>query len=237
MSRKVIALGCAVVFLLVAVAGAAGFYFFVWKPGGEAVRNGLEILDSGKDYAAAFARLGEMAELDRQIENQTPYEPPPERELSPEQLERFLAVQRQVREEMGGRYDEVVARYEGLAEPLQSGGRPDLSPRDLAAALQDFGSLAVDAKRVQVAAVNQHGFSREEYSWVKGQSYLALGLGNASTLDVGELMKAVQEGDLQGMADRASAGERPAVPPATVALVEPHREELQKWLPLAVLGL
>lgn len=232
MSRKAVALGCAVVFVLIALAGAAGFYLFVWKPGSAMVRTGMDFVESGKDFTAGFARLGEIADLDRGIEDDSPYEAPADRVLTAGQVERFLAVQEQVRTEMGTRFDQAVERNRDLGES----GR-DVRPQDLAAALKDFGDLAVEAKRVQVAAVNDQGFSRQEYSWVKQQVYLALGLGNASAVDMGELMRAVKEGDFQGLPERASAEAQPAVPPANVELVEPHREELTRWMPLAMMGL
>ncbi len=232
MSRKAIALGCAVAFLLVSAAVAVGFYFFVWVPGQGMIRTGVDAVRSGKDYVAAAGRLGEVAELDRGVPSDPAFAPPAEPVLSAQQVERFVAVQQRVRGEMGGRFEEVLERYRGLGET-----GAEVTPSTLAAALNDFASLAVDAKRVQVAAVTELGFSRQEYGWVKRQAYLALGMGDVSEVDVQRIMEAVQEGDLAGMAEGVQRGDRPAVPPANVALVEPHREVLQEYLPLALVGL
>lgn len=232
MSRKAVALGCAVAFLVVSAAVAAGFYFFVWVPGQGMIRTGVDAVRSGKDYVAAAGRLGEIAELDRGVPSDPGFAPPAEPLLSARQVERFVAVQQRVRGEMGGRFEEVLERYRDLGEP-----GAEVTPSKLAAALNDFASLAVDAKRVQVAAVTDHGFSRQEYGWVKRQVYLALGMGDVSEVDVQRILEAVQEGDVAGMAEGLQRGDRPAVPPANVALVEPHREVLQEYLPLALVGL
>ena len=232
MSRKAIALGCAVVFLLVAAATAAGFYFFVWVPGQGMIRTGIDTVRSGKDYVAGFSRLAEVAELDGGIASDPGYAPPAERVLSARQVEGFVAVQRRVREETGARFEQVTERYRGVGAP-----GAEVTPSQIAAALNDFASLAVDAKRVQVAAVNELGFSRQEYTWVKTQVYLALGLGDVSEVDVERLMEAAKAGDLGALAEGVQSGDRPAVPPANRALVEPHREELQEYLPLALAGL
>jgi hypothetical protein len=232
MSRKALALGCAVVVLLVVVAGAAGFYFFVWVPGQGMIRTGVDAVRSGKDYVAGFSRLAEVAELDGGIASDPAYAPPAERILTARQVEGFVAVQRRVREATGERFEQVVDRYRGLGEP-----GAEVTPSQVAAALNDFATLAVDAKRVQVAAVNELGFSRQEYNWVKTQVYLALGLGDVSEVDLDRLMEAAKKGDLEALAEGVQRTDRPAVPPANRALVEPHRDELQQYLPLAVVGL
>jgi len=232
MSRKTLALGCAFAVLLVAVAGAAGFYFFVWRPGKDVILTGVDAVRSGKDYVAGFARLGEIQQLDQGIADDDAYTPPAEGELTAGQVARFVAVQQRVRDEMGSRFDEVVDRYRALGEP---GAK--VTPSQIAAALNDFTSLAVDAKRVQVAAVNDEGFSRQEYGWVKRQCYVALGFGDVSKVDVERLMEAAKEGDLDAVAEGVQSGDGPMVPPANAELVEPHREELQEYLPLALVGL
>lgn len=232
MSRKAIALGCVFAVLLVAVAGAAGFYFFVWRPGKDVILTGIDTVRSGKDYVAGFARLAEVKDLDRGISDDADFSPPAEGELTAGQVRRFLAVQRRVRSEMGDRFDEVVDRYRDLGKPGSG-----VTPSQVAAALNDFTALAVDAKRVQVAAVNDEGFSRQEYGWVKRQAYLALGLGDVSKVNVERLLEAAKKGDYDALAEGVESGDGPMVPPANAALVEPHREELQEYLPLALAGL
>lgn len=230
---KKIALGCAVVAVLLAVLLAVGFYQFVWKPGGEMVRTGVEMAKAGKDYAAGLARLGDMAELNEEIENRELWEPPADGVLTAGQVERLVAVQRRVKGEMGPRLEGFSQRYEDVSR----GDR--IRPSEIGDMLRDLGDLGMETKRVQVAALNEQGFSRREYSWVRRQSFLALGLGGVS-LNLEEVAAAVKRGDvdeaLARLEDAEETGE-PLVPPENSALVEPFRDELTAWAPLAALGL
>lgn len=228
--RKGVALGCVAAVLLVSALAAVGFYFFVWKPGSEAVKTGVEIVRAGKDYAAGFARLGEMAEMDDGIEDRSSYEPPADGVVSEEQMQRFLAVQRGVRAGMDGRMEALGERYSDL-----TGSAANVTPRRLAEALQELGDLGVEAKRIQVRLVNEQGFSRQEYRWVKRQVYFALGMGGM-TVNVDEMVRAAKEGDLEAL-ERSGEGGEPPVPQENVELVEPHRDELQRWAPFAFVGL
>jgi hypothetical protein len=235
---KKIAIGCAVVLVLAVAASAVGFYFFVWKPGGEMVRQGVEIARSGKDFAAGFARLGEIAELDEEIEDTTPYDPPADDVLSAEQVERFVGVQRQVESALRTRLDDAEASFEELKE------KRNPSPAELARMLNELTEVAVEAKKVQVEALNEAGFSRQEYAWTKRQVYLALGLGNVQ-VDLPALLDAVKSADAARVQDEmekltqpgGDPDAAPVVPPENVALVEPYRDSLQNWAPLAGLGL
>lgn len=228
---KKVALGCAVVAVLVTALLAVGFYVFVVRPGGEMLRSGVEMAKAGKEYATGLARLGEMAELNADLENREPYEPPDDGELTAGQVERLVAVQRRVKAEMGQRVEAFGERYEDASR-----GHPP-SPSEVGKMLGELGDLAVDAKRVQVAAMNEQGFSRQEYSWVRRQTMLALGLSGVS-IDFDEVTAALRKGDveraLEGLDD--AEGAEPLVPPANAELVEPYREELQTWAPMAALG-
>jgi hypothetical protein len=103
---------------------------------------------------------------------------------------------------------------------------------------RDLGGVATEAKRRQVEALNEQGFSLAEYQWVREQAYLALGM-ESLAVGFGELVTAARDGGISGMEDLARRQEQAdqAVPPENRALVEPHREELAEWAPLALLGL
>jgi len=230
---KKIALGCALLLALVVVAVAAGG-FWLWHRHGDELREGLssagELIEAGKTYKESFAKLGEIADLDRGIDTDPGYEPPVDGVLTAGQVDRLLAVQRQVRAEMGGRLEEFRARYDD---------REDVGVGEALEGLSELGDLAVEAKRHQVAAVNGTGFSRQEYSWVKRQAYLAVGFSDVA-IDLNAIGEAVRRGDYQEVVDelneRKADGET-AVPPQNAALVEPYRKELEEWFPLALLGL
>ncbi|HMB55152.1 MAG TPA: hypothetical protein VKU40_17670 [Thermoanaerobaculia bacterium] len=230
---KKIALGCAlVVALVVVLAAAAGFW--IWNRHGDDLREGFEnageLMEAGKTYQESFSKLGEIAELDRDIEADPDYQPPADGELTAEQVDRLLAVQRRVRADMGGRLESFRARYED---------RDDVSVSEALEGLNELGDLAIEAKRHQVEAVNESGFSREEYAWVKRQAYVAVGFSDVA-VDLNAIGDAVRRGDYQEVVDEMNERKverETAVPPQNAALVEPHRDELEEWFPLALLGL
>lgn len=78
------------------------------------------------------------------------------------------------------------------------------------------------ARRAQVKALNEHGFSPGEYAWVRAKVY-----------------RAIHETVAVGMAQFLSAEQVPEIGEVhedTVELVEPHREELLEAHSLAWWG-
>ena len=222
-----VVLGCAVILLLAVVAGGVAFYYFVWTPGRELIASGTE----------AFETMEELERIEEGVEDRSPYSPPPDRRLTEAQVERFIAVHEAIRTDLGPRWDEVERRYSDF-DGSESAGGAEPSIREVLGFWRDLGGLATEAKRRQVEALNEQGFSLAEYEWVREQAYLALGM---ETLAVGldDVAAAAREGGMSGMEDLAHQQERAdeAVPPENRALVEPHRDQLQEWAPLALLGL
>lgn len=218
-----VVLGCAVVLLLAVVAGSFLFYQFVWTPGRALIASGTE----------AFATIEELGRLEEGIEDRSPYTPPADRRLTAAQVDRLMAVQQSVRGDLGARFEELEARYDS-----RTGGDTEPSIREVLGFWRDLGGLATEAKRRQVEALNDQGFSLAEYEWVREQAYLALGM---ETLAVGldDVVAAARDGGLSGMEELSRRREQAdqAVPPENRALVEPHRDQLAEWAPLAVLGL
>lgn len=218
-----VVLGCAVVLLLAVIAGGVAFYYFVWTPGRELIASGSE----------AFETIEELGRIEEGVEDRSPYSPPADRRLTEAQVDRLIAVQQSVRGDLGPRFEELEARYDS-----RTGGEAEPSIREVLGFWRDLGGLATEAKQRQVEALNEQGFSLGEYEWVREQAYLALGM---DTLAVGldDVMTAAREGGVSGMEDLADQQERAdqAVPPENRALVEPHRERLEEWAPLALLGL
>lgn len=208
-------LGCGCVVLLAVVGGGAAFYFFVVRPGQE-----------------AFAKLEELSRIEEGVEDRSPHDPPADRRLTAGQVERFIAVHQAVREDLGPRWSELEQLHESADG--ESGQQPSF--REIVGFWSDLGGLAVDAKRRQVQALNEQGFSLAEYEWVREQVYLALGM---DALALEDVVAAAREGGFQGAGEIAREQERieAAVPPENRELVEPYREQLQEWAPLAILGL
>lgn len=221
-----VVLGCAVVLLVVSVAAAFAFYQFVWKPGRELIASGGEVVE----------RVEEMSRLEDGVEDRSPYTPPADRRLSEGQVERFVAVHQAVRTDLGPRWEQIERRYSDVDGNETGGGEPSFT--DMLGFWRDLGGVATDAKRRQVEALNEQGFSLAEYEWVRGQVYAALGMGQLA-VGIDELVASMEEGGLSGLGDIQEQQQRmeEAVPAENRALVEPYREQLEEWAPLAMLGL
>ena len=206
---KNFAIGCLGVLVVLAVAGGGIAWFKVIKP--------------GMEFAGGIAELGrEYSELNESIDNRSGFTPPAEGELNEDRFQRFLAAQRQMRNELEGRLSELQEKYESLEDEIdERGGQASLG--DMMAAYGDLTGLLIDAKRAQVEALNSQNFSLQEYTWVRDQVYRAIGESVA--------VAAVSNG-------AGGGGEyETSIPEATREMVEPHREELLEGHALAWWGL
>ncbi|MCX7783867.1 MAG: hypothetical protein N2318_09545, partial [Meiothermus sp.] len=168
--------------------------------------------------------------LDRNVERQTAYTPPATGLLRPDQVQRFVRVQRSVKQQLGERYQRVEARLNQLAN--QQVGQLTLDYRTALDLFREGGSLVLDAKGMQVQALNRQDFSLGEYAWVRSQVYAALGYG-VPNLNPQEILRQIGARDFNPRVELA----RPEAPAANVRLVEPYREELVSYYPLTWFGL
>lgn len=168
--------------------------------------------------------------LDRTVQNQQPYAAPASRQLTQAQVQRFVQVQRSVKRQLGERFQRIEARLNQLAN--QQIGQLSLDYRTALDLFTDSGTLVVDAKRIQVEAVNRGRFSAEEYAWVRGQVYAALGYGVPS-LNPQEILRQIAGRDFNTTVTLP----KPDAPAANVRLVEPFRNELVSYYPFTWFGL
>lgn len=204
--------GC---FGLLLVAGALGIgaYFFLIRP--------------------AQALLGEFTQvfrLEQEVRDQRPYTPPPKAQLSADQVRRFVRVEREVRQGLGTRFTALEGRLEQLSQ--QVSGQAQLDYRVALDLFRDSGALISEAKRLQVQALNRQDFSAGEYAWVRSQVYSALGYG-VPTLNPQEILRQIGSGDFNPKVDL----DRSPAPQASVRLVEPYRQELERYYPFTWFGL
>ena len=217
---KKVAIGCAVVLLLVLVVGGIGAWWAVNKV---------------KSTVTEFAELGTIPEIERTVVNTASYDAPESGELTGAQVERYLRVQQQVRDHLGTRFAELNRKYESLIERQRRNDDSVLDVPQVIAAYRDLASTYVDAKRAQADALNGEAFSLTEYRWVRRQVYGALGL-PVFDLDVGGFIDDVKSGR-SPRERQLEYGAAPAAPPANRTLVEPHRTVLEENAALTFFGL
>jgi len=216
-SVKKVLIGCAILALVLVVGGSVGSYV-VYHKISSAVKG--------------FAELGSVPTLDRYVRNRAPYAPPPSGELSQPQLQRFLRVQQTVRARLGERGAEFERKYRAFLDKKEATA-VDLP--QLVSAYSDLATGYVDGKRAQVEALNDAGFSLDEYRWVRLRAYGALGM-PMMDLDVARMIDDVKSGRTPAQPNRVlPLG--PIGPPATQKLVAPHRKVLENYAALAFFGL
>lgn len=198
--------------LFLALAGWAAYVFLVW-PAQTLVNDFRQIIA-----------------LDNDVLRQTAYAPPADGQLSLEQVQRLVQVQRSVKQQLGERYRCVEARLNQLAN--QQVGQPTLDYRTALDLFREGNSLLLEAKRLQVQALNRHNFSLEEYAWVRAQVYAALGYG-VPELNPQEILRQIGAGDFNPRVELF----KPEAPAANVRLVEPFRAELVSYYPFTWFGL
>lgn len=212
---KKVAIGCLGVFGVLFVAGGIVLYVYVLRP--------AQTMFQG---AQQFAQIEEMNE---QVQNRSSYSAPESGELTEAQVTRFMQVQRQMRDRLEGRYQELQQKHDELEARRQAEGR-EVGYRELIDAWSDISGLVVEAKQAQVDALNAHDFSLEEYQWVREQVYLAAGFG-AYSASLTEMAQAAED------EREVVVSNRERVPERNVELLEPYRENLEDYLGLAFFGL
>ncbi len=218
MGKKII-FGCLGVGLLVLIVGGYLFYSMVWKP-----------------ITGSLDTLKEIHETNEQIVDRTPYHPPPTGELTQNQVERFVAVQTDIRQGLEARFAEFEKKYEELNDDLKE---RDPSFREIMNILGDIAKLYADAKQIQVDALNREGFSLEEYRFVQSSFYQALNVELfAYNLDM--IAKAASEGvvdlELEEYEDQKKY-QRDEVPEKNRELVAPYADSADAWITFAWWGL
>jgi hypothetical protein len=214
---KKLLIGCLVLAVVLAVtAGAASYYLY-------------RKVDS---TISGFKELGTVPELERSVRNKTPFTPPASGELTGAQLERYLAVQQQVRARLGAGAAEIEQKYKTL---LAKDSATIVDAPAIISAYRDLAKTFVEAKRAQVAALNDAGLSLDEYRWVRRQAYAGIGM-PLMELDVAQIMADVKAGRTPAQ-PTPTLNLAPTAKPATVKLVEPHRKALEANAGLAFFGL
>lgn len=215
---KKLAIGCIGVLLLLGLV-AAGVAYYAYR--------------QFRSTIVQFAELGEIADIEGTVRVKEAFVPPPTEELSREQIERLVRVQTLVVKRLGERVADFEAKYKTLS---QKENATIADAPAILAAYRDMASGWLEAKRTQVEALNEVGFSLEEYRWVRDQAYRALGVPYVD-FDIGRLVEDVRRGAKQTDVGKLRGARGPTGPDANRKLVEAFRKQLEGNIALASFGL
>lgn len=211
---KKLAIGCAVVLVVFAVIGGVGAYWMYNK---------------AKGMVTSLTQLQEIPKIEAQVQNRSEFTAPAGGELTEDQVTRYIAVQKTIKDRLGSQVRDLDAKYKTLSAKGHNG-----SFSDGIEALKDLGALVVAAKKVQVDALNAQHFSLAEYGWTRKAVYAAAGVPLSANFE--EIVKKAQAGQAPTQESFAEAitGD---VPEKNKTLVAPHVELLRENAGLAFFGL
>jgi len=199
--------GCFVVLVVLALVVGGLVWWFLIRP--------------AQKLLGGLTNLSQLEELDKGVRNTSAYTPPGDGAISPEQLSRLLGVERAVKTQVGDQLKALEARY-------KQGG--EVNAQNFGQALEGLGDLfkvLIDAKKAQVSALNAQNFSKNEYAWVRDQTFQALSQVTGQPFT-----------GFTGLGEGTPQIYTPSVPPsANVEAVRPHQDELTESLPIHVFGL
>jgi hypothetical protein len=216
---KKVAIGCLVVLVILLVGGGiAGYWAYA------------RFVRPITQFAANVKQVGE---LEKEVTNRSEFVPPSNGELTAASVARFVRVQQHMQDKLGQRMDELKTTYDRLDKSLKAEKR-EASISEVFGAVRDLATLLVDAKRAQVEALNQNGFSVREYEWVRARVLVAAGV-PAAGFDLKKLADQAQAGRVTSLpaVDREALPEAPA---RNRELVAPYEKQIQDWAPLAYFG-
>ena len=214
---KKFAIGCGVIILLFGVAGAVASYYLYRQIGGA---------------VAQLSEFAQVPDIERGVTNRRAFTPPASGALTREQVERLVRVQGRIREHLGTSITAMESRYKTLLDREQATVR-DLP--QLIGVYRDLAGTWMEAKRRQVEALNETGFSLEEYRWVREQAYAALGVPFVD-VDVSRLIEGINSGQSPEEPARPE-DEESRTSPENEGLVGAFRRQLEENVALAALGL
>jgi hypothetical protein len=221
--KKILA-GCLIVAVIAMIGfGVAAFYAY------RAIRPVIDNASTYMDRAREVTRLGD------DIKIKTRYEPPKNGELTPAQVERFIAVQTRVRSDLGSQWDQIEKKSADIRAKADA-NRKDWTLAEFTSVFSEIGGIWVAGRKAQVNALNIQRFSEEEYEWVRRRVYEAAGVELAGGMDLSKIEGLARENAGKSGVDIPSM-DLPAVPEANIKLVKPHVGKIKEWIPMAALGL
>ncbi len=207
--------GCMAVLAILLLIGAALAWWFVARPFQQVVQ--------------AAQQTVTIQQLDSEVTNRSPFVVPEGGLLTEDSVVRYVAVLETIRDDTTGRLAVLEERYEAFG-----GERPTTftAIMQLAGAYRDFFNLLAETKRSQVNALNQHGFSVDEYEWTRREVLKAAGMGAAGIGNLNTFLSSVTgDGGAPRQIDMSPA------PAENIELVSPYMPQLGELGALAVFGL
>ena len=215
---KKLAIGCGVVVAVLGVLVVGVGTYFAFKI---------------RKTVTQLAQLSEVPQIEKEVRVRTPFSPPASGELTARQVENLMQIQKRVRDRLG----ENAARFQQTYQSLSR--KKEATAADLPALMSAYGDLAamyIDAKRTQIAALNDARLSLDEYRWIRSSAYQAIGAPYMD-VDFARIAADAKTGTQTRMPGSLEGAFRGEAPLANTKLVERFKKQLEDNLALASFGL
>src|SRR5690625_4032186 len=179
--------------------------------------------------------LEDISEANKSIRYKSSSSPRENKEMKAGEVNRYVQVHKSISDNLENRLSEVHEKYDELAEQLD-GREPRIS--DLTGAYSDLIQMYSNAKEFQVNALNDQGFSLEEYRYVQLSFYQALGV-ELFSFDIDQIAAAASQGDFNIDMDefRNLQSQMDEVPQSNRELVSTYKDDADTWLIFGWWGL
>ncbi len=211
-------IGCLGLIVVLSIAGGIAGYIFVYRP----IKAGIT------NVTANVKQLEEISKLDNNISNKTNFTAPDDSVLSAQQVERYMTVQKTMKDALQENIDIIDKKYTDLKNNDDSGIQSIKDIPKLIGAYSDIIKIVLDAKKSQVTALNASGFSLDEYNWVKKQVFAAAGQ-SLTNFDLSKL----SSGDTSPVEIALPAN----IPEENIQLLEKYKDNFEDYIGLAFFGL
>ena len=198
-------IGCLAVFVVLGAVGGFFAYRFVYRPAQQLIKSA--------------EKFGQIADLEKQVQNIKDFITPEGNLLSQAQVDRFMQVQNQMRDSLKEKLDLLESKYKDLESKQET-----LNIKQTLEGYGDLLKLVLEAKKAQIAALNAQGFSLGEYKWVKEQVMAASGIP----------FKGIDWSNPEAEPKLLSLQDSPQ---PNIDLVAPFKETLEQNLGLSFFGL
>jgi len=211
-------IGCLGLIVVLSIAGGIAGYIFVYRP----IKAGIE------NVTANVQQLEEISALDNNISNKANFTIPDDGVLSAAQVERYMTVQKTMKDALSEEIDVLDEKYTSLKAKDDSSLQSIKDIPKLIAAYSDIIKIVLDAKKSQVEALNSNGFSLDEYNWVKKQVFAAAG----QTLTNFDLSK-LNNGDTSPVEIALPTN----IPEQNIELLKKYKDNFDDYIGLSFFGL
>jgi len=219
---KKFAIGCLIVFVILGgIVGVLGYQFVV-KP--------------SMKLAAEVQELSDLESLNSNITNTTSFTIPESNELTDTQVSDFMTSIKFIGEDLQDEYEILKNNsiFSDDPEDMSNANFFDII-KDITGMSQQMITIIKEGKLAEIKAINDIGYSLEEYNWIRERVIEAAGL-DSYDFSIDQFTKLEEQSDSQILEFSDSSPieniDLTNIPQKNIDLVQPYIDELSYFIDL-----